>query len=86
MPTVHRQDNVKYHSAQTIKIKPCICPYWNGGLGNLMFEYASLYGISQLKEITLVINQNDTLATVFPNIPQVNTTYTTSKRVIMRPL
>ena len=79
MPTVHRQYNVKYHSAQTIKIKPCICPYWNGGLGNLMVEYASLYGISQLKEMTLVINQNDTRATVFPNIPQVNTTYTTSK-------
>jgi galactoside 2-L-fucosyltransferase 1/2 len=79
MTTVHRQDNVKYHSAQTIKIKPCICPYWNGGLGNLMFEYASLYGISQLKEMTLVINQNDTIATVFPNIPQVNTKYTTSK-------
>ena len=46
MTTVHRQDNVKYHSVQTIEIKPCICPYWNGGLGNLMFEYASLYGIS----------------------------------------
>ncbi|CAC5413513.1 FUT1_2 [Mytilus coruscus] len=42
-----------------------LCPYFRGGLGNHMFMYASLYGIAKKKNMTLVINEQDTINTVF---------------------
>lgn len=45
-----------------------LCPYFRGGLGNLMFMYASLYGIAQTKGMKLVLNQQDHIITVFPNL------------------
>ncbi|XP_071125822.1 galactoside 2-alpha-L-fucosyltransferase SEC1-like isoform X3 [Mytilus edulis] len=42
-----------------------LCPYFRGGLGNHMFMYSSLYGISKIKHMTLVIDEKDTINTVF---------------------
>lgn len=45
-----------------------LCPYFRGGLGNLMFMYASLYGIAKNKKMILVLEKKDHINTVFPNL------------------
>ena len=35
-----------------------VCPYLDGGLGNLMFEYASAYGIADTKGMALALNED----------------------------
>jgi hypothetical protein len=41
-----------------------LCPYFRGGLGNLMFMYASLYGIAKTNEMILVLNEKDHINSV----------------------
>lgn len=45
-----------------------LCPYFRGGLGNLMFMYASLYGIAKANNMTLLIDTKDEIGSVFPNL------------------
>ncbi|XP_063415480.1 galactoside 2-alpha-L-fucosyltransferase SEC1-like [Mytilus trossulus] len=45
-----------------------ICPYFRGRLGNLMFIYASVYGIAKSKGMVLVVDTSDIINTVFPNL------------------
>ena len=55
-----------------------LCPYFRGGLGNLMFMYASLYGIAKTNEMILVLNEKDHINSVFPKLNVVkmkNTTF-----------
>lgn len=53
-----------------------LCPYFRGGLGNLMFMYASLYGIAKTNEMILVLNEKDHINSVFPklNVVRMNNT------------
>lgn len=45
-----------------------LCPFFRGGLGNLMFMYASLYGIAKANKMTLLLDENDHITSVFPNL------------------
>ncbi|XP_060085025.1 galactoside 2-alpha-L-fucosyltransferase SEC1-like [Ylistrum balloti] len=46
-----------------------ICPYFRGGLGNLMFQYASVYGISRTNNIEIGLYPDDELYNIFELIP-----------------
>lgn len=52
-----------------------LCSYFEGGLGNQMFIYASLFGISRDKNMTLLLNSHDELNTIFQlNVTQLRST------------
>lgn len=42
-----------------------LCPEFTGGLGNLMFQYASALGIARLKNMTVLIDQENDLNHLF---------------------
>ncbi|VDI83473.1 Hypothetical predicted protein [Mytilus galloprovincialis] len=49
-------------------IKGHLCPDWTGRLGNLMFQYASLFGIAKRNDMVLTIHEDDEITSVFDNL------------------
>ncbi|XP_052086627.1 uncharacterized protein LOC127723951 [Mytilus californianus] len=45
-----------------------LCPDWTGRLGNIMFQYASLFGIAKRNDMVLAIHEDDEITSVFDNL------------------
>ncbi|CAC5422435.1 FUT1_2 [Mytilus coruscus] len=45
-----------------------LCPDWTGRLGNVMFQYASLFGIAKRNDMVLAIHEDDEITSVFDNL------------------
>ena len=52
-------------STNIVHTERFICPSWSGRLGNIMFQYASLYGIAVRNGMTLVVRDDAELYDVF---------------------
>ena len=59
------QKNIINTQSKLKKSRKLICINYIGGLGNIMFLYASAYGLSRMKNMDLVINNNNDLLKVF---------------------
>ncbi|XP_064598497.1 galactoside 2-alpha-L-fucosyltransferase SEC1-like [Liolophura sinensis] len=55
-----------------------ICVRFMGGLGNLMFQYASSYGIAEAKHMAFGMAKSDKLWSVFPGLKAVRTEHVCS--------
>jgi len=56
---------VSLRPTNIIHTEQFLCPSWSGRLGNLMFQYASLYGIAMSNGMTLVVREDAELYDVF---------------------
>ena len=69
VPTTVDVTNKKLHT----KDVSILCPHFNGGLGNMMFQFASTFGIAMSKNMSVVINKGSELNKIFKLMVDVRT-------------